>query len=583
MFIDTVPNRSSPPAILLREAYREGGKAKKRTLANLSKLPPDLIAGIRALLAGAKAVGPGADGFQIARALPHGHVAAALGLVRKIALDRLLLSTAKDAQSRRHRDLVVALLIDRLVAPRSKLASVRGLNEDSASTSLGPVLGLGPVAEREIYDALDWLGAQQARVEAGLARRHLKDGTLVLYDVSSSYLEGRCCPLGRHGYSRDHRPDRLQIVYGLLCAADGCPVAVEVFAGNTADPATLADQVAKVKERFGLSRVVLVGDRGMVTAARIAEDLEPAGLDWVTSLRAPQIRKLAEDGPLQLSLFDTRDLAEIAAPDYPGERLIVCRNPLLAAERARKRDALLEATERTLQRLADQVRRRRPGRRKAAEIGLAVGAVLDKRKMAKHFAVDIADGRLTWRRRTDAIAAEARFDGIYVIRTNVPAEDLDADQAVQVYKDLARVEWAFRSLKTSELEIRPIRHWKAERVRAHVFLCLLAYHVEWHLRQAWKPLLFDDPEPEVGRARRRSPVAPAEPSPVAQTKRTTRRTEDALPVMGFTQLIRHLGTLTRNTVRVPLQGAHSFTAYAHPTKLQQRAFDLLAIDPKRVQ
>ncbi len=532
MFIDAVPNRKSPPAILLREAYREGGRAKKRTLANLSKLPADLIAAIRAVLDGASVVGPGEDGFQIARALPHGHVAAALGMVRKIALDRLLLSTAKDAPSRRHRDLVVALLVDRLIAPRSKLASVRGLNDESAHTSLGAVLGLGAVAEHEVYEALDWLGAQQARVETGLARRHLKGGTLVLYDVSSSSLEGRCCPLGQHGYSRDHRPDRLQIVYGLLCATDGCPVAVEVFAGDTTDPATLAAQVSKLKERFALSRVVLAGDRGMITAARIAEDLTPAGLDWITALRAPAIAKLASaGGPLQLSLFDQRDMAEITSADYPGERLIVCRNPLLAAERGRTRADLLAVTERDLSRLADQVKRRRANRRTAAEIGLAVGAVLGKRTMAKHFAIDIADGRLTWRRRDDTVAAEARLDGFYVIRTNVPAEDLDTAQAVQAYKDLARVEWAFRSLKTSELEIRPIRHWKASRVRAHVFLCMLAYHVEWHLRQAWTPLLFDDPEPETGRALRASPVAPAEPSPAADIKRATRRTDEGLPVM----------------------------------------------------
>ena len=513
MFIDVVPNRSSPPAILLREAYREDGKAKKRTLANLSKLPPELIDGIGALIGGGKVVGLGEDGFQVVQALPHGHVAAGLGMVRKIALDRLLLSTAKDEASRRHRDLVVALLVDRLIEPRSKLASVRGLNPDSATNSLGPVLGLGAVAEQEVYEALDWLGAQQARVEAGLARRHLKDGTLVLYDVSSSYLEGRCCPLARFGYSRDHRSDRLQIVYGLLCAADGCPVAIEIFDGNTADPATLGAQVNRVKERFKLKRVVLVGDRGMITKARIEADLKPAGLDWITALRAPAIQALAaDDGPLQLSLFDERDMAEITSPDYPGERLVVCRNPLLAAERSRKRGELLAATERDLTRIADQVRRRRKGRQTAAEIGIAVGAVLDRHKMAKHFAVEIADGRLSWRRLDDAITAEARLDGVYVIRSNVPADALDTAQLVQSYKDLARVELAFRTLKSGEPEIRPIRHWKAERVRAHVFLCLLAYHVLWHLRQAWTPLLFDDPDPRAARAQRRSPVAPAEPS-----------------------------------------------------------------------
>ena len=361
-------------------------------------------------------------------------------------------------------------------------------------------------------------------------------------------------------------------------------VAIEVFDGNTADPATLGAQVAKLKQRFRLSRVVLVGDRGMITAARIAEDLAPAGLDWITALRAPAIAKLAGDhGPLQLSLFDQRDMAEIASPDYPGERLIVCRNPLLAAERGRKRADLLAATERALTRIADQVKRRRSGRRSAGEIGLAVGAVLDTHRMAKHFAVDIADDRLTWQRRQDAIAAEARLDGLYVIRTNVPADQLDTAQAVQAYKDLARVERAFRSLKTAELEIRPIRHWKPSWVRAHVFLCLLAYHVEWHLRQAWKPLIFDVPEPETGRALRPSPVAKAVPSSAAEAKRASRRTDAGLPVMGFTLLLRHLSTLTRNTVRVPLQRGHSFTAYAHPTDLQRKAFQLIAVDPERAQ
>jgi hypothetical protein len=361
MFIETVPNRNSPPAVLLRESYRdEHGRAQKRTLANLSKLPGDVVDGLRALLEGGTVIGTGPGELEIERALPHGHVAAALGMIRKIALDRLILSTTKDVASRRHCDLVVAMMVDRLIAPRSKLGFVRAVDAETAATSLGAVLGLGRVQEREAYEALDWLLERQARIESGLARRHLEDGVLVLYDVSSSYFEGRRCPLASYGHSRDHREDRPQIVYGLLCRRDGLPVAIEVFDGSTGDPRTLRAQVEKAKDRFAISRLVVVGDRGMITAARIREDLAPAGLDWITCLRAPAIQALAaEGGPLQLSLFDERDLAEIASPDYPGERLIVCRNRDLAEERARKREALLAATERELVRIQVQVQRKR--------------------------------------------------------------------------------------------------------------------------------------------------------------------------------------------------------------------------------
>jgi len=387
MFIETVPNRASPPAVLLRESYRdEQGRAQKRTLANLSKLPGDVIDGLKALLKGGTVIGTGPDEMQIERSLPHGHVAAALGTLRKIALDRLILSTAKDASSRRYCDLVVAMIVDRLIAPRSKLGFVRAVDEETATSSLGAVLRLGQVKDREAYEALDWLLERQCRIENGLARRHLQDGALVLYDVSSSYFEGRCCPLAQHGYSRDHRGDRPQIVYGLLCTREGLPVAVEVFDGNTADPATLSSQVETLKDRFGISRLVLVGDRGMITSARIDVDLKPAGLNWITCLRAPAIQALAtEKGPLQLSLFDERDLAEISAPDmFPGERLIVCRNRELAAERARKREDLLGATERELARIQAQVRRKHAALRGAAEIGMAVGAVPEDGQALRH-------------------------------------------------------------------------------------------------------------------------------------------------------------------------------------------------------
>jgi hypothetical protein len=587
MFIETIPNRGSPPAVLLRESYREGKRVRKRTLANLSALPEAVIDGLKGLLKGGIVVGSdeGEKGLRIARSLPHGAVAAALGMIRRIALDRLLLSTATDAASARHCALIVAMIVDRLVTPRSKLGFIRAVSPDTACSSLGAVLELGEVGEREPYAALDWLLGQQRRIENGLARRHLEDGTLVLYDVSSSYMEGRKCPLARFGYSRDHRGDRPQIVYGLLCTRAGLPVAVEVFEGNTADPATVSAQVDKLKARFRLARVVLVGDRGMITSARIDETLKPAGIDWISCLRSQQIQQLATaDGPLQLSLFDDRDLAEISAPEqFPGERLIVCRNPLLADERARKRDVLLAATEADLVRIEAGLQRKGGGGKTAAEIGIAVGAVLHRRKMAKHFILQISDGALSWRRDTDGIIREARLDGLYVIRTSLAAEAMSAADTVQSYKDLSRVERAFRAIKRTDLEIRPIRHWSADRVRAHVLLCMLAYHVEWHLRTALAPLLFHDTDLDQARAERSSPVEKTEPSQLAKLKKGTKRNQDGLPVMAFSTLLDHLATLARNTVTAPLHGGHSFTLYSTPTPLQAQVFKYLYIDPTRVQ
>ena len=586
MFIETVRNRESPPAVLLRESYRdEQGRSQKRTLANLSKLPGDVIDALKGLLKGGTVIGTRPDELEIERSLPHGHVAAVLGMIRQIALDRLILSRDKDAASRRHCDLVVAMMVDRLIEPRSKLGFVRAVDQETANSSLGAVLGLGKVKEHEAYDALDWLLDRQARIESGLARRHLQDGVLVLYDVTSSYFEGRCCPLARYGHSRDHRRDRPQIVYGLLCTREGLPIAVEVFEGNTGDPSTLRAQVEKVKDRFGISRMVLVGDRGMITSARIRDDLRPAGLDWITCLRAPAIQALAQDdGPLQFSLFDERNLAEISAPDmFPGERLIVCRNRDLADERARKREDLLVATERELTQVQERVGRKNSRLKSAADIGMAVGAVLNRKKMAKHFDVEVADAYLSWQRRFEQIDEEARLDGVYVLRTSMPAEHLDAAEVVQAYKDLSRVERAFRSLKTVDLEIRPIRHWTAQRVRAHVFLCMLAYHVEWLLREALAPLLFHDTELNAARAERISPVAKTEPSEAAKTKKATNRSTDGHRVMSFAGLIAHLGTLTHNTMRVPLRPKHRFTLYTKPTSLQEAAFKLLDLNPVRVQ
>ena len=571
MYVAVVPNRGSRPAILLRESYRDGEKVKNRTLKNLSDWPAERIALLRAVLRGDPLV-PAGEGLEIVRALPHGHVLAALGTARRIGLDRLL-----PRGPARRRRLALALIVARLIEPAAKLATARALDAATASHSLGATLGLDRVTAKEVYAALDWLGAAQPRIEAQLARRHLKDGTLVLYDVTSSYLEGRCCALARFGSSRDGRRDKLQIVIGLICAADGCPVAVEVFEGDVGDPTTLAAQIAKIRQRFGLKRVVLVGDRGLITQARIDEELKPAGLDWLTALRAPAIRALLARGTLQLDLFDERDLAEIASSDYPGERLIVCKNPLLAAERARKRAELLEATERDLVRLQARVRRPRQPLRGGAAIGQAVGAILGRRKVAKHFAITITETDLSFARDEAAIASEAALDGFYVLRTTVPAAALAAAATVRAYKSLARVERAFRCLKTVDLEVRPVFHWIAPRVRAHVFLCLLAYHLECHLRQALVPLLFDDHDRAAGEARRSSPVAKAEPSPAAKRKAATKRTADGLPAHSFRSLLADLATLTRNTVRF---GRGTTTELlATPTPLQQRALDLLGLKP----
>jgi hypothetical protein len=571
MYIETVPNRNSPPAVLLRESYRDDGKIKKRTLANLSKLPPEQIALLRAVLRGEPLVPAGA-GLEIVRALPHGHVLAALGTARQIGLERLL-----PRGPERRRQLALALIVARLLDPAAKLATARALDAATASHSLGATLDLGRVTAKEVYAALDWLGAAQPRIEQALARRHLSDGTLVLYDVTSSYLEGRCCALARFGYSRDGRRDKLQIVIGLICAADGCPVAIEVFDGDVGDPTTLAAQITKIRERFGLRRVVLVGDRGMITQARIAAELKPAGLDWLSALRAPAIRALLVRGALQLDLFDERDLAEIESPDYPGERLIVCQNPLLAAERARKRAELLEATAHDLGRLQARVRRARQPLRGAGAIGQAVGAVLGRRKVGKHFQITITEDDLSFARDDAAIAAEAALDGIYVLRTSVPAAALAAADTVRAYKSLARVERAFRSLKTVDLEVRPVFHWAAPRVRAHVFLCLLAYYVEWHMRACLAPMLFDDHDRAAAEAQRASPVAKAKPSPAARRKATTKRTDDGLPAHSFRSLLADLATLTRNTVRFGRGAATELLA--RPTPVQQRALDLLALKP----
>jgi hypothetical protein len=578
MYIEAVPNRNSPPAILLRESYRVGAKIKKRTILNLSDWPSELVEGLRTLLKGGTVTPADQETIMVRRALPHGHVAAVLGTLRGIGLDRVL-----GPAGNRPRDLVIAMIVARLVTPASKLATARMLDPATAASSLGDVLGLGAVDEDELYVALDWLGERQQAIEKALARKHLRDGTLVLYDVSSSYLEGRCCALAKLGYNRDGKKGKLQIVYGLMCAADGCPVAIEVFEGDTADPRTLATQIDKVKSRFALKHVVLVGDRGMITQARLDGEIAPAGLDWITALRAPAIRALVEDGALQMSLFDERDIAAITSPDYPGERLIVCRNPDLARERTRKRLDLLAATEDHLAAIAAAVSRARRPLRGEAAIALKVGAVINRHKMAKHFELAIGAASFSFRRNADAIAAEAALDGIYAVRTNLAKQVLGDAATVGAYKSLAQVERAFRSLKTVDIHLRPIFHWTAPRVRAHVLLCMLAYHVEHHMRAKLAPMLYDETDHEAAAAMRASIVAKAERSDAARRKQTTGRTDDGLPVHSFQTLLADLATYSRIQATTALNQKYVFTLHTRPTQTQQRAFELLGINPDRTQ
>jgi hypothetical protein len=568
MFIDVVPNRGSPPAILLRESWREGKKTHKRTVANLSKLPPEAVEALRLVLKGQTLV-PAGEAVQIERSLPHGHVAAVLGSLRKIGLERVLAS-----RPCRERDLVVAMIVARILDPLSKLATARGLEEETAFTSLAETLGVQSASADELYAAMDWLIERQERIEAKLAAQHLEDGTLVLYDVSSTYFEGRHCPLAAFGHNRDKKKGKRQIVFGLLTTAEGCPVGVEVFPGNTSDPATLGAAIEKLRGRFGLSRIVMVADRGMLTEARITKEVRPAGLEWVTALRSEQIRDLVEGGELQLSLFDRQDLGEITAKAYPGERLIACKNPLLEAERARKRQDLLEATERELDRIVAATRRTLRRLRGKDNIGVRLGRVLGRFKMAKHFRYEITEESFAFARDEESIRREAALDGIYVIRTSVEREVFDAEQTVGTYKSLSRIERAFRCQKTIDLEVRPIRHRREERVRAHIFLCMLAYYVEWHMRRALAPILFDDHDREGAAAKRTSPVAAAERSDAAKRKATRGRTEDGLPVHSFQTLLKDLATLCRNRVRV---AGSSFDQITHPTKVQTRALELLQV------
>jgi hypothetical protein len=570
MYITRVPNRGSPPAVLLRESFRENGKVKTRTLANLSRWPEHKIDKLQRALKGQPSASDLSEAFEITRSLPHGHVAAVLGSAEKLGMAELI-----DPAPSRNRDLVCAMLIATVIAPDSKLAIARGLRTETATSSLGAVLGVAACDEDDLYDAMDWVLARKDAIENSLAAQHLSNGTLVLYDVSSAAFEGHTCPLGKIGHARDGVKGRLQIVYGLLCSPAGVPIAIEVFEGNTADPKTLTAQIDKLKTRFGLSNIALVGDRGMLTSARIRDELRPAHLDWISALRADQIRVLVNDGALQLSLFDEQNLFEITHPDYPGERLVCCHNPALAEERARKRAELLAATEEQLQTIAAATRREKRPLRGRDKIALRVGTVRNKFKMAKHFDLQITDEAFTFTRNQHSIAAEAALDGIYVLRTSLPDHTLARDDVVLRYKDLADVERFFRTLN-SELDVRPIRHRLAERVRAHMFLRMLSYYISWHMKQALAPILFQDNDKPAAAAKRADPVAPAQRSDNALTKAARKRTEEDYPVHRFTSLLTDLGTICANHIQ-PTDDLPAFTKITTPTPLQHRAFELLGV------
>ena len=552
-------------AHLLRRSYREGGKVRKETLANLSHLPDDLVELIRRRLQGEQFL-PAADAFELERSLPHGHAACVLQLARRLGLARLL-----DRAPSKERDRALAIICQRVLAPGSKLACTRQLSQSTLAEELDVV---GADTD-DLYAAMDWLLARQEAIEGRLAHRHLAGGSLVLYDVSSSYFEGRCCPLARRGYSRDRRRGSLQIVYGLLLDREGRPLGVEVFDGSVHDDKTLLAQVEKLRRRFALGRIVLVVDRGMVTEANLDAIREEGRIAWISALKAPALKKLAKSAVIQPSLFDELNLGEVASDDYPGERLVVCRNPLVAAERRRRREELLAATERELAPIRARVEA--GTLRGKAEIGLAVGQVWNRFKVKKHFQLEIEDDRFAYRRKEDKIAEEAALDGIYVLRTSVPSEELAAGDVVRSYKALAQAERAFRTLKGIELELRPIHHRLEERVRAHVFLCMLAYYLEWHLREAWAELLFDDERPPL----RADPVAKAERSPEAKRKASTKRTAAGEVCHSFPSLIAELALVVRDTNRITGTNA-TFEKVTRRNSVQARALQLVGLDPERL-
>lgn len=572
MYIEKVPNRKSPPCVLLREDHREGRKVVKKTLANLTKWPSHVVEGLRVLIKGGAVCDPD-GGFSITRSLPYGQVVAVLSVIKRLGLPRLMASRGS-----RKLDLVVAMIAARIIDPQSKLATARGFHKKTGFSALAEECGLGAVDESDIYEAMDWLVERQGKIEEKLASRHLEEGTFVLYDLTSTWYEGRTCPLAKRGHSRDKKTGKLQIEFGLLCDIKGRPVAVEVFEGNTGDPATVASQIQKMRERFKLKRVVVVGDRGMLTEARIRDEFRGVeGLDWISALRGPAIRKLVENKDFTMSLFDDRDMAEITSPDFPGERLMVCRNPLLAEDRRRTREELLKATEKVLAPIAKATQRKKDPLRGKKDIALRVGKIINKFKVGKHFKLTITSANFKYERKAALIEAEAALDGFYVVRTSVHARDLTAQDTVSTYKKLSVVERAFRCMKTVDLKVRPIFHRLEKRVRAHILLCTLAYYVEWEMRRLLAPVLFDDEDHALAEKERSSVVAPAARSETAKTKAASKHTADGVPVHSFRTILSDLATITKNQIQPHLPDAPTFVKITLPTQTQKKALDLLGV------
>ena len=569
MYIATIPNRNFPPAVLLRESYREGGRVKNRTLANLSKLPAHIIEALRRMLKGQRLVAP-EEVFEIERTLPHGHVAAVLGMLRKLKLPGIISSRAN-----RLRDLVVSMIVSRVIHPMSKLATALGLKRETAFSSLGELLGLEEVEDREMYRAMDWLLGRKEWIESKLAERHLRQGEPVLYDVTAVYFEGRKCKLAKLMNDGKGKKNKLQIGIGLLTNREGCPVGVQVFPGNLGDPSTLKSQLQKLRQQFGLKKIILVADRGTLTEARIEAELRfDEDLDWITALRAPAIEELIEQKRFAPELFDDWGIAEIHSEDYPAERLIVCKNPILAQD-SKKRQELLQATEAELGKVKEATEREKWRLKGADKIGLRVGKVRNRFKMAKHFILDISDESLQYRRNEEKIKAESLLDGFYIVRTSVKVNKMGAEEVVKAYKSLSWVERAFRSLKTIDLKVRPVFHWLETRVRAHVFVCMMGYYVEWHMRRVLAPLLYDDEDKHRGEARRKSVVAPAVRSDGAKRKAATKRTEEDEPVHSFRTLFHDLATLAKNRVNTKLAPGPSFPMYTNATPFHEKVFKLL--------
>jgi len=570
MYIENIPNRNSNPAILLRESYREGNKVRKRTLANLTKWPKHIVDNLKILIKNKDAIVADKSNFVVEQSLPHGHVEAVLGIIRKLKLDRIISSTPC-----RELNLVLAMITERLIHPCSKLATTRLWH----TTTLATELAVTDAIVDELYDAMDWLLQRQARIEKKLAANHLAENSLVLYDISSSYYEGRSCPLAQFGHNRDNKKGRPIIVYGVLTDGDGRPVSIDVYPGNTADPTTVADQVEKVRNRFKLSQIVLVGDRGLLPQTQIDKLKDYPGIGWISALKSSAIKKLVEQQQLQLSLFDQKNIAEIESPDYPDERLIACYNPFLAEERKHKRLILLNATEQELNKILKQIERRTKTPLTESEIGIKVGKILNKYKMAKHFQIIIKDNYLKWERNEQNINNEQMLDGIYVLRTNESSQKISAEDTVRSYKNLSLVERAFRCLKGIDVLIRPIRHHTEDHVRAHIFICMLAYYIEWHMRKALAQILFHDEELELNK-KISNPVTPAQTSPSAKIKKITKKTADQLPVHSFETIIQELGTRCRNRCRFKfIEECPSFYTYTELNPVQKKAFQLLDLYP----